>query len=72
MDEWMHLTGGEATHRQHEQRALRQVVRTPERDGTARQVRVALAAILTALAVRLDPTPSKPIVPAQPLTSTPA
>ena len=56
MDEWMYLAGGEATHRQHEQRAMRQVPRTAERNNTGRRVRAALATALIALAARLDAT----------------
>jgi hypothetical protein len=60
MDEWMHLTGGEASYRQHEQRALRQATRTPGRDNTGWRVRAALATALVALAARLDPAGALP------------
>src|SRR5688572_10924805 len=60
MDEWMHLTGGEASYRQHEQRTMRQATRTPGRDNTGRRVRTALAVALVALAARLDPAGALP------------
>jgi len=60
MDEWMHLTGGEASYRQHEQRAMRQATRTPGRDNTGRRVRAALATALIALAARLAPASPPP------------
>jgi hypothetical protein len=56
MDEWMHLRGGEAAHRQHEQRALRHATHTAERYNTGRRLRAALATALIALAARLDAT----------------
>ena len=55
MDEWMHLTDGEAAHRQREQRVMRQATQTPMHDGTGRRIRSALAAALMALAAWLDP-----------------
>ena len=62
MDEWMHLTGGEATYRQQTQRAMRQVPRTAGRDNTGRRVRAVLATALIALAARLD-TSRRPTAP---------
>jgi hypothetical protein len=55
MDEWMHLTGGEASYRQHEQHTIRQATRTSERDSVGQRMRAALATTLVALAIRLDP-----------------
>jgi hypothetical protein len=52
----MHLMGGEATHRQHEQRAMGQAART----ATGRRMRAALAGALVALAARLDPVSTSP------------
>jgi hypothetical protein len=55
MDEWMHLTGGEATHRQQAQRAMRHAARTPRPAGPGHPLRAALASLLVAVAARLDP-----------------
>ena len=59
MDEWMHLTGGEASYRQQSQRAMRQATRTPGRDSTGRRVRATLATALISLAARLDATATR-------------
>ncbi len=55
MDEWMQLAGGEASHRQAEQRALRQAAPAATTAANSRPFRTALAAALVALAAHLDP-----------------
>lgn len=60
MDEWMQLTGGEASYRQQEQRALRQVSRVQERTARGWRFRAALASLLTALAARVAPATTEP------------
>jgi hypothetical protein len=55
MDEWMRLAGGEASHRQAEQRALRQADPAARTAASQRPIHTALAAALVALAAHLDP-----------------
>ena len=56
MDEWMQLVGGEAAHRQAEQRALRQAAPAAGTASSRRPIRTALATALVALAAHLDPS----------------
>lgn len=56
MDEWMQLAGGEAAHRQAEQRALRQAAPAARTAASQRPIRTALATALVALAAHLDPS----------------
>ena len=60
MDEWTHLTSGEATHRQREQRALRQVTSVQPQSRNRRRIRIILANALVALAARLAPATPAP------------
>jgi hypothetical protein len=60
MDEWMQLSGGEASYRQQEQRALRQVSRVQERTARGWRFRVTLASLLSTLAARVDPASAAP------------
>ncbi len=57
MDEWMHLTSGEATYRQQEQQAMRRSTHAQQRSGSGQRIRTALATALIALAARVAPTP---------------
>ena len=71
MDEWMLLSGGEAAHRQHAQRAMRNSAQPRQAPVSGRWVRAALATALVALAARLDPEP-RPAGTPPPLPTPPA